>query len=124
MQAELAWAREQLDRERSRSNGASSLEQRRAMLELAQQSQQVNGLQGKFSPYRSLPSRSILAFKQSSQALMLCHHPPPPIGQLSVYHPGQRITYAIYPHAPPRQSDINRQHAHVSFSAIGCTDER
>ncbi|KAK9861642.1 hypothetical protein WJX84_008474 [Apatococcus fuscideae] len=45
LQAELAWAREQLDRERSRSNGASSLEQRRAMLELAQQSQQVGKLE-------------------------------------------------------------------------------
>lgn len=52
LQAELAWVREQLDRERSRSNGASLTnsaahsEQRRARMELAQQAQLVSKLQG------------------------------------------------------------------------------
>ena len=45
LQAELAWVREQLERERSRSNGAMQIEQRRTMLELAQMAQTVKQLQ-------------------------------------------------------------------------------
>ena len=50
-QAELAWVKEQLDCERSRSNGTvAHMEQRRVMMELAQQSQLVNKLQGQVTP--------------------------------------------------------------------------
>ncbi len=43
-QAELAWVREQLERERSRSNSAIHTEQRRMMMELAHTAQSTNQL--------------------------------------------------------------------------------
>ncbi|KAK9836625.1 hypothetical protein WJX74_004662 [Apatococcus lobatus] len=68
LQAELSWVKEQLDRERSRSNGtAVHMEQRRIMMELMQQSQLVNKLQGQVSKLEQTLTQAQLTIAQQAK---------------------------------------------------------